>query len=185
MPLPNSEGVRMQNCRRGLRLRVADVLEVVAGLLFIVILGLAIGQVVTRYLLNNPSSWTEVVARLLLVWATFIAVGAAAAKEQLLAVDVLLERLPPAAQRVTKAMINLLMAVVGVVLLVFGWKLYQFTGGDVSTSLGYPRSLFYLPVPLGGFFLSAFSLANVVRHGRNVGGPAAFGSEGEHSLPDR
>lgn len=175
----------MQVRRQSLHLRIAQGLEIVGGLLFIAILALAIGQVITRYVLNNPSSWTEEVARLLLVWATFIAVGAAAAKEEFLAVDVLLERLPQRARTATRIAINLLMAVVGIVFIVFGWKLYQFTGGDASTSLGYPRNLFYLPVPIGGFFLTAFSFMHVLRYARQLMLPHSLAEEDLRAPSDR
>ncbi|MDT3683270.1 MAG: TRAP transporter small permease [Truepera sp.] len=158
----------MQKPRKNPRQRAVQVFEALAGVLFAAILVLAIGQVFTRYVLNNPTSWTEEVARLLLVWATFIAIGAAALKEEFMAVDIVLERLPFRMHAAAKVVINALLAAVGIVLVVYGWKLFQFTAGDTSTSLGYPRNLIYLPVPVGGLLLTVFSLLNAVTHARTA-----------------
>ena len=44
----------------------------ISGLLFLLIVVLTIAQVVWRFALNNPLVWSDEVARLLLIWMTFV-----------------------------------------------------------------------------------------------------------------
>ncbi len=162
-----------------------DALEHLSALFLVVITILAIAQVVTRYVFNSPSPWTEEVARLLLVWATFLAAGAAAKKHQLLSVDVLLERLPRRGQSLCLALINIVTLCVSLVLLIWGWRLYEFTSGDTSTSLGYPRNLFFLPLVIGGALMSIASILNVIAYIKNAFSPDPDRPlEEDHALPN-
>lgn len=50
-------------------------------------------QVVTRYVFSNPLSWTEELARFLLVWLTFLSAGYVMSRRLHITVDILVARL--------------------------------------------------------------------------------------------
>ncbi|NHI01680.1 MULTISPECIES: TRAP transporter small permease [Oceanimonas] len=138
--------------------------EALASAMFIIILWLSWLQVFRRYALDNPASWTEEVARLLLIWMTFLAAAAATRDENHLAVDLLVNRLPNALQRAFRVVINVLVAAVGVVLCWQGITIVELALPDHSTSLGFSRSLFFLPAVVGGGLIIFYAVANALRH---------------------
>ena len=54
-------------------------------------------QVFTRYVLNDPLTWTEEVARYLMVWVCFLGSAMALKYGEHISVSFIQERLPPAA----------------------------------------------------------------------------------------
>ncbi|REG85637.1 TRAP transporter small permease [Marinomonas pollencensis] len=140
--------------------------ETLAGSMFIVILSLSWLQVFRRYALDNSSTWTEEVARLLLVWLTFLAAAAATRDESHLAVDILINRLPNTLKHAFRCVVNLLIASVGVVLCWKGVIIVELAMPDHSTSLGFSRALFYLPAVAGGALIIFYSLVNAFQHCR-------------------
>lgn len=67
--------------------------RVVACVLLVVMLGLVVLQVVSRYVFNTPFTWTEELARFVLVWLTFVAAGFVMARRIHISVDVVAARL--------------------------------------------------------------------------------------------
>lgn len=136
--------------------------DVLVGALFAVILMLAWLQVMRRYVFDNPAVWTEEITRLLLVWATFIAAGAACRDGTLLGVDMLLRSLSPGLRRIMNVLINLIIIVVGLTFIFYGSVITDLAWSDTSTSLGLPRGLFYAPAILGGALMTLYAIANCV-----------------------
>ena len=56
------------------------------GLLVVILVTMGM-QVVSRYVFGSPISWSEEVARLAMIWLTFVASSFVAAKKQHIAVD--------------------------------------------------------------------------------------------------
>lgn len=63
--------------------------QVVAVLLLATIVITMGAQVFCRYVLQSPLSWSEEIARLAMIWLTFVAAGFVSAKHQHIAVDLI------------------------------------------------------------------------------------------------
>jgi TRAP-type C4-dicarboxylate transport system permease small subunit len=133
-----------------------NLIEWTVGLILLVITALACMQVFNRYILEAPRTWTEEFAQLLLVWAVMLGAAAGIKRNGHLRVDFLVSRLPQAPRRVLLVLINALVFAVALGMTWYGWMFYQSTSGDYSTSLGYARNLFYLPIPVSGLLIMAF-----------------------------
>ena len=145
------------NTLRVILLRLPDVLITTC---FAAILGLAWLQVLRRYVLENPAVWTEETARLLLVWATFLAAAVACRERQLLAVDMVTKWLGPRALQISGVVNHVLIIAVALVLVRYGLAITDLAWTDTSTSLGLPRGLFYLPTVVGGGLMIVYALRN-------------------------
>ncbi|MEF2558938.1 TRAP transporter small permease [Aurantimonas sp. C2-5-R2] len=143
--------------RKEHRANLGCVLESIAGFVLLAVLVLAWLQVFMRYVVGDSTAWSEEISRLLLIWVTFLAAGAAARTETFMSVDSLLIWVPEKICLVMRALINTVICATACILVWYGWKFYQASGGDTSTSLGFPRNLFYLPIPVGGVFIAIFS----------------------------
>jgi TRAP-type C4-dicarboxylate transport system permease small subunit len=119
-----------------------------AGLCLAAIVGIGAVQVCFRYLLNAPLPWPEEVARLLLVWLTYL--GALAVPESRLhvTVDALYERLPRRARRGADVLSNLLGLTLHGALVVGGVGLVAATAGIRLPALQLPLGLLVGVLPV-------------------------------------
>lgn len=135
----------------------------VITVMLIVIVALTVLQVFMRYVMNDPLRWTEEVARLLLVWAVFLGAGAATKHNAHIRVDFAIDHLGDRALKAIELGQHVIVGAIGAVMVFYGWQFFEQTGGDTSTSLGYQRNLFYLPIPVGGALILVFSCISFVR----------------------
>jgi TRAP-type C4-dicarboxylate transport system permease small subunit len=129
-------------------------LERVVALLLAVIATLVVYQVVGRYVLERPPSWTEELARYLQVWLVLLASPICVWKSLHLAVDYLTPRLPHVAQRQVRSLIHLLVGLFGLLLAVFGARLLPVAAIQVSPALGISMVWPYLAVPTSGVLIA-------------------------------
>lgn len=148
-----------------------NLLEWLVGSILLVIVLLAVMQVFTRYVMDSPLTWTEEIARLLLVWAVFLGAAAGVKHNGHLRVDLLFDRYKGNAGRAIIVLINLVMLCVGIGMIKFGFDFYLSTTNDNSTSLGYPRNLFYLAIPVSGILIVLFLVVTTVSDWKHLGRP--------------
>ena len=121
-------------------------------------------QVVSRYLFASPSSWTEEVARFLLIWIGTLGAAYAFRENAHIGLDLLPKKLTGAAARrlhwFTVAVIILFAVTVLVIgggsLVFLTWDLRQY-----SAVLGLPISFVYSVIPITGLLIVIYSLAAV------------------------
>ena len=70
---------------------------------------------------------------------------------------------------------DFLLAGMALVMVMYGAQLVFSTRADSSTSLGYPRNWFYVPVPFSGFLMLRYLILNLSRsllpsRGNHLGG---------------
>lgn len=58
---------------------------------------------------------------------------------------------------------DFLLAGMALVMVIYGAQLVFSTRADSSTSLGYPRNWFYLPVPFSGLLMLRYLIPNLIR----------------------
>ena len=120
-------------------------------------------QVFGRKVLNASPAWSESLALLLMLYFVLLA-SAAGVREGFhlrfrLIDDVLSER----AARIVRRIVNLGVAVFGVLMTVNGIALANFTAGHMIPTLGISRSVAYWPFVVAGALITVFAVDNVVR----------------------
>jgi TRAP-type C4-dicarboxylate transport system permease small subunit len=132
-------------------------------------------QVCFRYVFNAPLRWPEEVSRLLLVWLTYL--GALVLPESRLhvAVDVLYDRLPPAARWRADLLTDLLGAAFHGILVVAGFGLVAAMDGIRLPALQLPLSLLVGILPVAALLQVYLHAAAVVRALRGAAGPPGGG----------
>ena len=78
-----------------------------AGLLAVLVLDVGVG-IFGRYVIELPVTWTEELARYLMIWAALLAVSCGVARREHVAVTALLDRVPPSRRRYLGAAIDAL-----------------------------------------------------------------------------
>ena len=118
-------------------------------------------QVITRFILPEPRSYTEEVARFLLMWIGLLGAAYAYRKKMHLGIDIVSEKLQGRAKYVTTLFVYFLTLLVAIaVLIVGGMNLVLLTLelNQFSSSLGLPMGLIYLCLPLSGFLIVLYTV---------------------------
>ncbi|MDZ7271319.1 MAG: TRAP transporter small permease, partial [candidate division KSB1 bacterium] len=122
-------------------------------------------QVFTRFVLRNPSSYTEEIARFQLVWIGLLGASYAYRTKAHLGIDVLAAKLKGNRKRLLEIIINLLvLAFAFFVMVVGGIRLVRLTFilRQVSAALGIPIGYVYIVVPLSGVLIIYFALYFII-----------------------
>lgn len=115
--------------------------------------GLGMWQIVTRFIIERPAEWTEVLIRFTLIWMVFLGIPAAFRAGAMVSVDVLYRWSGRRLRRVLDALVALAALTLLSVVVWVGWDYAQ--RGSVQTVTGLEEvSMFwaYLALPLGGVF---------------------------------
>ena len=138
-----------------------------AGLLAAIVLAVT-WQVVSRYLLGDPSGWTEELARFLLIWIGLLGGAHAYRRRMHLGLDLLPEYLRKRSRglhALTGVVIDCCVLVFAVTILVIGGGALVALTAELeqySPALGLPMAVVYLCLPASGIFMSLFALAAIV-----------------------
>lgn len=132
--------------------------KLIEGTLFILlamIVLMVLMQVISRYIVHEYFQGIEELARLAFVWACFLGIGLGVIKNEHVAVDILTAKIPKRFSTFQKLFLLVMIEVVSIIMIVEGIRLtlHVWTFPDYSTALFYPRSLFYLPVPITGLII--------------------------------
>lgn len=104
-------------------------LRFLAGATMLTIVAIMTAQVVARYLFGSSLIWAEELCRYILIWQTFLFIGLAYSKGELVAVDIVPLMLSPRWRLALKALVS-------IPILVFLW-LMMVNGFDYSTRFGH------------------------------------------------
>ena len=122
-------------------------------------------QVASRFLLRDPSSFTEELAGYLLIWVGLLGAAYALKTRAHLGIDLLSNRLRGPSRRVVEITAHLLVIVFALfVMLIGGARLVglAFRLEQISAAMGMKVGYVYLAVPLSGALMILFSLTAVV-----------------------
>lgn len=124
---------------------------------------LGLYQIITRFIIQEPAEWTEVLIRVSLIWMVFLGIPAAFRQGAMVSVDVLYRWSPPRVKRVLDHVVAL--AALGLVAVIVWWGWDYAQRGSVQTMIGLEDvSMFwaYLAMPVGGVFSAVGILGNLI-----------------------
>ncbi len=110
-------------------------------------------QVATRYILNNPSSYTEELASYLLIWISLLGAAYALRLRAHLGIDILVRRFKGKKQRSIQVFAYGTIIVFSLVALIFGggWLVYVTLDlNQLSAAFQVPIGYVYTVIPLSG-----------------------------------
>ncbi|RYF70980.1 MAG: TRAP transporter small permease [Comamonadaceae bacterium] len=140
----------------------------VACLMLTIAAALGVFQIVTRFVLEQPAEWSEILIRISLIWMVFLGIPMAFRQGAMVSVDVLYRWSPPKFRRVLDWVVCLAALVLIFVIIWWGWD-YAQRGGVQSMAGLESVSMFwaYLAMPVGGLFCVVGILANLADPQRN------------------
>ena len=134
--------------------RLVALIDGICTFLMLILLSVISYQVFARYVLNNPPSWSEELARFLIVWVTMLGSAVLINKEGHISVDFLVDRLPVKTRRYLSFIRDVLTIFLCTSLAYYGFQLAILGGRSTSTGLEIKMLYPYLAIPCGSVMMA-------------------------------
>ncbi len=147
-----------------LRQKIDKVLEIFLVTIMSILVIDVVWQVASRYLVGNPSAFTDELAVFLLIWVGMAGAAYVKGKNEHLAIDILPEKLKPKNKNRLLIFINLMIIVFSVTIMIIGgaWLAYtRFQMGQVSSALQVPLGVVYMILPISGILMLYYSVDDI------------------------
>ncbi len=138
----------------------------VAGLLLIVVT--VAWQVFGRYVLNNPPTWAESLALLLILYVTMIAAAVGVRDAGHIGMESLLILVPDRVRESIERLIHVLIALFGTAMVYNGGLLGLSVMNYKISGLGLSEGLRYVPLVISGALIVLFSIEHIIASLRNL-----------------
>jgi len=148
---------------------IKKILDYTLEVLVMVVVGVLVvdvlWQVFTRFILKNPSTWTEELAVFMLIWVSLLGAAVALNRGAHLGIDYFVGKLSRRKKLYTEIFVflcistfSLCVMVIGGIDLVAGTLQLQQESPALQVKVGYV----YLAIPISGFFLVLYSVIALV-----------------------
>ncbi len=139
-------------------------LAVLRALLILLLAAMALDvlwQVVTRFIIGDPSVWTEELARFILIWLGALGAAYGVAEGFHLEMDYFLQKASETRRRQLDRVILAILLLIGLGVFLFGGGSLVLLAqdlGQTSPALGLPMSAIYLSLPISGILIAYFAV---------------------------
>jgi TRAP-type C4-dicarboxylate transport system permease small subunit len=140
-------------------------LELLVMIVVVVLVIDVLWQVFTRFILKDPSTWSEELAVFMLIWVSLLGAAVALNRGAHLGIDFFVGKLPPRAKFYTEIFVFLCIALFSFTVMILGGiELVTSTLRleQLSPALGIQVGYVYLAIPISGFFLVLYSVIGLV-----------------------
>ncbi|WP_149554289.1 TRAP transporter small permease [Treponema pectinovorum] len=145
------------------KLILNKILSVMVSALLCVMTLLVLWQVFTRYVVGNPSIFTEELVIIILVWTSFIGASYAFGTREHMALVFLQESLKGNKQKALNVFIDLSVFVfVVIIMIVGGIKITQAVQGNKLPIMGLPRGVIYISMFVSGVITLLYQVINII-----------------------
>lgn len=120
-------------------------------------------QVFGRFILDASPSWTEQSALLLMIWYVLFAAAAGVREGFHIRIALLDDLIGEQGVTNLHRIINVLVALMGLAIAVYGAQLLWAVRDHVIPSLGLSRWVAYAPLPISGLLMAIFAVENMMR----------------------
>ena len=138
-------------------------LNVLAGVSFLAMVALTCWQVLTRYILQNPSSWSEELVSYLFAWMALFGASLVVGERGHMNIPIVVERMGEKRRKFFAIFAELVALAFSAVILVYGGiQITSLAMGQMTSSLGLPIGVFYIILPLSGVLNIVYNILNIV-----------------------
>ena len=132
---------------------LSTILNVIIGLMMFVMCGSILWQVFARYVLNDASSWSEEVARIMMTWVAMIGSAVLIQTGGHVTVTVLLDRVGPRVLNILLIVRDLFMLFTVSVVGWYGFKFAAMNSVQLSAAMDIPLNYIYAALWIGSLLM--------------------------------
>lgn len=117
--------------------------------------------VASRYLFGSQASWSEELARLLMVWLALLGAALVCREDKHLGLDVVVRSWPDEVQRLGRLFVYVLIIIFACIVMAWGGYhlvVQRFDSGQALPALGISKGWFYLALPVSGCLTTLFMI---------------------------
>lgn len=148
-----------------LRKKVDRILGMTLATIMAVMVVNVLWQVFTRFVVGTPSSFTDELARYLMIWVGVLGAAYISGRRMHVAIDILPSKLDKGRQVKLKIFISWIIIVFCFFALVIGGMrlvYITFTLGQYSPALQIPLALVYMVIPISGILIIYYKLSDIL-----------------------
>jgi TRAP-type C4-dicarboxylate transport system permease small subunit len=149
--------------------RLDRVRDQVTGALLIAVFVLVNLQVFFRYVLNDPLSWPEEVARVCFLWLAYLGIAKLFRERLHYAIGFFIALAPPRAQTIAALCVDLCSLAAFAAILIGAWPVLE-SNSHIRTAIGLPVNLLYASLPTATLLVIPAILLSLNDHFRNIVG---------------
>ena len=123
-------------------------------------------QVFTRYVVGTPSSFTDELARYLMIWVGILGAAYVSGRNMHVAIDVLPARSGKTTQKRLKLIVNILIILFALLAMVIGGCRLVYISyllGQQSPALQIPLAVVYMVIPLSGLLIIYYKVSDILK----------------------
>ena len=130
---------------------ITRILNGLAGISFLAMVILTCWQVFTRYILQNPSTWSEELVGYLFAWMSLLGASLVTCERGHMNIPIVVEQFSLPVQKGLNCLGEIIAFLFSATILVFGGvQITSLAMGQMTSSLGVPIGIFYVVLPLCG-----------------------------------
>lgn len=138
-------------------------LGLVSVILFAVLVCVTVWQVFTRQVLNDPSTWSEELSKILFVWLAFSGSAFLFGERGHIAVDFLARKLPVSTQRILQTIVQVIIVIfAGLAMIWGGYLAASIAWNQQMTALPLTLGWVYVVIPIAGVFIAIFAVVDLI-----------------------
>ena len=122
----------------------------ITALLMAMLTLLVFYQVITRFIFDSPSAWSEILARLLMVWMVYLSIGSVFRQGSMITINFFVDLLPKDLGLWFKRGVTLIVLVFTFILMYYGWEMAQRVSSQNVSMLNISAFWLYVSIPVGG-----------------------------------
>ncbi len=149
-----------------MRKKVDDILGKILVVIMSVMVINVLWQVATRYLVGTPSSFTDELARYLMIWLGLLGAAYVSGKNMHVAIDILPSKASLPVQRRIKIFVSIVLIIFALAALVIGGLRLVYISyilGQKSPALQIPLALVYLVIPISGLLIIYYKILDLLK----------------------
>ena len=139
------------------------IVEFITVFLFSLMIIITTWQVISRYILKNPSTTSEEFIRFSLIWLSMLAAAYVVGKKSHISITLFSDSLNSQKRKIIDAFIQFSFLIFAIIILIYGGlKAVSLTMGQISPSLNLPMGYVYLALPVNGLLIIIYSIINII-----------------------
>lgn len=139
------------------------ILNVLAGGSFLIMTALTCWQVFTRYVLGNPSTWSEELVGYLFAWMSLFGACLVTGERGHMNIPLIVDMAAPGLKKTLLCLGEVIAFLFSLVILVYGgMQITSLAMGQMTSSLGVAVGVFYVAMPICGVVNMIYTIMNIV-----------------------
>ena len=138
------------------------ILNILGGGSFIVMVALTCWQVFTRYVLDNPSTWSEELVGYIFAWMSLFGACLVTGERGHMNIPILVDMAPGGVKKALLCLGEIIAFAFSAVILVYGGlQITSLAMGQMTSSLGVAMGVFYVVMPVCGVVNMLYTIMNI------------------------